>query len=141
MKLKFFRVCEKCDDVSEVSSEAEALMDICEKCSKNIKCCVFCKKDFTPEHKYGQALYCSKLCRSRAAMIRNGTSAKPFKCKDCGVIFKRRCAKNINCQDCRDKLKLGEKLSIKHANYPQISREKELELQAIWLEENKLSHK
>ncbi len=136
-KLKYFRVCERCNEVVEVKTEDEAVIDLCEKCS-SIKCCAFCKEDYIPKHKYGLSLYCSTTCRGRANAIRNGTAAKPFKCLHCGTFFKRRSAKNTLCLVCRDKFALGKKMSKGEAEYPKLDRDVEICMIDIWLKNNKV---
>jgi len=136
MKLKYYRICEKCDDILEVKSEAEALVDVCDDCKLDKKPCSHCKELFEPKNKI--ALYCSGLCRSRAAMDRHGRSAKPVKCRHCGEMFKRRSAKNTLCLDCREIFMPKKKIVNARDEFPVLDRITEIAMTNEWLKNNKV---
>jgi len=94
-----------------------------------------CGLEYIPA-KYGFSKYCSSLCRSRASQQRQGKSAKDVKCQACGSPFKRRSAKNTKCLDCRDKIAFGEKLSLKHVEFPQLDEVDSIRMQEAWLKTN-----
>ena len=103
----------------------------------NVKKCKKCNKEFKPVRSF--SLYCSTICRSRFNQIKNGKGAKPFKCQNCGKLFKRRSAKNTKCLECRELLSLGSKLAVNFADYPKTEREEELKMQEDWLKKNKVT--
>ncbi len=94
-----------------------------------------CGKEYIPA-KYGFSKYCSAICRSRASKKRQGKDAKPFKCLQCGELFKRRSAKNTRCPKCRNNTELGKKVIVTDI-VPVTDRDVELSMIKKWIDNPK----
>ena len=98
--------------------------------------CEKCGQEFVKKH--SKHKFCSFKCQQDVHEMKRRMAVKPVICESCGASFRRKAAKQVKCQACRDKMKLGDKLSVNYVNYPQMSREREVELINEWLEKNEV---